>query len=165
MMTMLVATLGLGALLPAAMSHEIGSDSQAAARHCHCGRFDWGPDSERIPAPDILCLVGPPDRPLARGSGGGELRLTGKSSEFSPSDGSHYTRSPKLLLRAEPRDHSERCVILFGFEPGELTGVEVRVVGEIAMPFLAQPNPYATLCSNVRVVSFKACVTGESALI
>ena len=55
MMTMLVATLGL---LPAALSHGIGSDSQRPFAIVIVGRPDLRPGHEHLSAPDAVCLDG-----------------------------------------------------------------------------------------------------------
>ena len=55
MMTMLVATLGL---LPAALSHAIGSDSQRPFAIVIVGGLDRRSDYEHVPAAHLLRLVG-----------------------------------------------------------------------------------------------------------
>ena len=55
MMTMLVATLGL---LPAAMSHAIGSDSQRPFAIVIVGGLDRRPCHEHFPAAHFLRLDG-----------------------------------------------------------------------------------------------------------
>ena len=86
MMTMLVATLGL---LPAALSHEIGSDSQRPFAIVVVGGLDRRPRHEHFPAAHFLCLVGASDRSSAAGGrvqerirtrrrGGIDLRLTSR---------------------------------------------------------------------------------------
>jgi hypothetical protein len=46
--------------------------------------------------------------------------------------------SPWSLFRAEPPHHSHRGCILLAFEHSEQIGVEVRLIREIAPPFLPQ---------------------------
>ena len=54
MMTMLVATLGL---LPAALSHGIGSDSQRPFAIVIVGRLDLRPGDEHLSVADPVCVV------------------------------------------------------------------------------------------------------------
>jgi cobalt-zinc-cadmium resistance protein CzcA len=62
MMTMLVATFGL---LPAALSHRIGSDSQRPFAIVIVGGLICHLLMSIFLAADLLCLVGTPHRPLA----------------------------------------------------------------------------------------------------
>ena len=64
MMTMLVATLGL---LPAAMSHAIGSDSQRPFAIVIVGGLIADLSYEHFPAAHLLRLVGPTHRPSSQG--------------------------------------------------------------------------------------------------
>ena len=62
MMTMLVATLGL---LPAALSHAIGSDSQRPFAIVIVGGLIVATGDEHLPAAHAVCLVGRPSRRAA----------------------------------------------------------------------------------------------------